>query len=101
MKAILTQWIRECTAPVVVFPIPLYHYVEEMAAPDDYRQRFQELASLDNVTIHDPLDDLLKRPMIERRTLRFPLDPHPTVAGHQALAESLAPVIQSFIIGKR
>jgi hypothetical protein len=96
MKAILVQWIRECRAPVILFPIPLYHYVEEMASPNAYRERFKELGELDNVTIHDPLDEFLKRPMTERRALRFPLDPHPTLAGHEALAESLAPVIQSF-----
>jgi hypothetical protein len=97
MKSILVQWVRECRTPVIIFPIPLYHYVEEMASPAAYRQRFGELASLDKVTIHDPLADFLKQSMTQRRAMRFELDPHPTMAGHQALAESLAPVIQSFI----
>ena len=93
MRAILVQWIGEIRTQSLVFPIPLYHYIEEAASPRAYRARFDELKTLPKVIVHDPLGDYLKRPADTRRGFRFELDPHPTPAGHRVLAESLAQAI--------
>ena len=97
MKAILTQWASECTAPMIVMPVPLPVYVEQTSSPRHYRRRFQELAALPNVTVHDPLPDLWRVPRAERRALRFPHDVHPTAAAHRILAESLAGAVRPFL----
>ena len=94
MKAILKQWINECETPVILMPVPLYHYVEELASPDGYRARFAEFADVDKVRLHDPLPDYLAVPKAERRAFRFENDIHPTPAHHQLLARSLARSVQ-------
>ncbi|MBW3572780.1 MAG: SGNH/GDSL hydrolase family protein [Gemmatimonadetes bacterium] len=97
MKAILTRWASEATAPVMIMPIPLPAYVEETSSPRRYQKRFRELAALPNVTVHDPLPHLRRVPRAERRALRFPNDVHPTAAAHRVLAQSLAEAVQPFV----
>jgi len=97
MKAILLQWIGEISTPALVFPVPLYHYIEEAASPRAYQARFDELRELPNVIVHDPLSDFLRQPVSARRGFRFELDPHPTPAGHRVLAESLAQAIAPLV----
>ncbi|MFN2399730.1 MAG: hypothetical protein ABR543_13995 [Gemmatimonadaceae bacterium] len=97
MKAILTQWPSEATRPVVVMPIPLYHFVEELSSPLRYRARFAELADVPGVTVHDPLNDFLTVPKSDRRRFRFEHDVHPTPAAHRLLAESLAKAVSPFL----
>jgi hypothetical protein len=97
LKGILTAWARETPTPVVVMPIPLYHYVEEISTADAYRARFRELAPLPNVTVHDPLPAFHAVPRGQRRQLRFATDIHPTPAAHRVLAESLASVIRPLV----
>ncbi len=93
MRAILRRWISGIDAPVILMPIPLYHFVEETADPSGYRARFKELADETGALLHDPLDDLLKHSPGTRRAFRFENDVHPTRAGHAALAASLAPSV--------
>jgi hypothetical protein len=93
MRAILEAWFRESKRPLLVLPIPLYQYVEGTASARSMQARFRELASPPHVEVHDPLPDLLAYPEQQRRAFRFPVDPHPTPAGHRALAESLARAI--------
>lgn len=99
MKAILKQWIGECEKPVIVMPVPLYHYVEQTASPAGYRARFAEIASLDGVTLHDPMPDYLSVPKAELRGFRFETDIHPTPAHHRLLAESLSRPVRSVMEG--
>jgi hypothetical protein len=47
--------------------------------------------------LHDPLPELLRMPAAERRGLRWEKDIHFTPAGHQALASSLEPVLNSML----
>lgn len=96
MKAILRKWTDEIEKPVVIMPIPLYHYVEETASPDGYRARFAEIKDLEGVTLYDPLPDYYAIPKAERRDFRFEKDIHPTPAHHRMLAESLEKVVQKF-----
>lgn len=93
MCAILTRWASESTAPVLVVPLPLYHYVEGIADPSGYQARFGELARSARVHVHDPLPDLVARPMGERRALRFERDVHPTPLAHELLARSIASAV--------
>ncbi len=96
-KAILSQWISEVSVPVIVCPLPLYHYVEKMADPTAYQTRFRELGEETGARIHDPLPDFLKAPRSERRNYRFRTDIHPTPESHRVLAASLAPCIKSYL----
>lgn len=95
MRAILERWQRESEHPMLVMPIPMPQYMDGTASPRACQQRFQELAKPPVLTIHDPLDHLRAYPAAVRRTFRDPMDPHPTPAGHRAIAESLAPAIRA------
>lgn len=90
MKSILERWVAEIEAPVVIVPIPLYHYVEGTASARHYQARFRELASPPHVTVHDPLPDFLRFPKAVRRRFRFGADCHLTPEGHSVLAASVA-----------
>jgi len=90
MKAILRKWSGELTRPAIIFPMPLYQYIEETASPQGVQARFAELADLPNCTIYDPLPDLRSYSPEERRGFRYPHDLHYSPRGHKALAESLA-----------
>ena len=94
MKAILTQWTGELSKPVIIMPIPLYHYVEKTASAKAYQARFQELTGLPHVTIHDPLPDFHRFDSKKRRAFRFERDCHLTSSAHRVLAESLSNAIE-------
>lgn len=93
MRAILEQWIRQSSVPVILMPIPLFPFVEGTSDPTSYQARFRELAAANSCTLHDPLPDLQNYPAAERRAFRFEHDVHLTPAGHVALAASLAPTV--------
>ena len=97
LRAILARWIRESSVPVVVVPLPLYHYVEGIANPSAYRARFGELALATGAQLHDPLPDLVALPPEQRRALRFERDVHPTAFAHERLARSIAAGIQPLL----
>jgi carbamoyltransferase len=94
MKAILRQWTGEITKPVIIMPIPLYHYIEETASADGFRARFAELKEWPGVTVHDVMPDYYPIPLAERRGFRFEKDIHPTPSHHRFLAGSLAKVVR-------
>lgn len=94
MKAILREWTNEIEKPVIIMPVPIYHYVEETASPEGYIARFDELTDWENVILHNPLPDYYAVPKSERRAFRFETDIHPTPAHHRLLAESLAKTIR-------
>lgn len=97
MRKILETWIGESFCPVLLFPIPLYQFVEGTSDPSAYRRRFRELAASAGCALHDPLDDLMRYSQAERRGFRFEKDIHLTPQGHRALAESLAPVVTEML----
>lgn len=97
MKAILTRWLSETRSPVLLFPLPLYHHVEETASAEGYRARLAELEDPPHVHVHDPLPGLQRRDEATRRSFRFLHDVHPTPAMHRALAEALACGIRLYL----
>jgi hypothetical protein len=97
MKAIFRKWIGELDKPVLLIPIPLYHYIEETASPEGYQVRFSELLDQEDVTIFDPMADYLSLSKSERRGFRFETDIHPTPAHHRFLAESMVKTVRKMI----
>jgi carbamoyltransferase len=97
LRAILARWISESRVPVLLVPLPLYHYVEGIADPSSYHERFTELARATGAHLHDPLPDLLALPAGERRKLRFEHDVHPTPLAHELLARSLASAVAPLV----
>ena len=91
MKAVLEKWCGEIKAPKVILLLPLYHYVEDLADPTPYQERFQCFNDLPDTQVLDPLPFLMKYPEAERRAFRFPVDIHPTRSLHRALADYLEP----------
>lgn len=90
LRAILTRWVSESAVPVLIVPLPLYHYVEGIADPSAYQARFAEIARATRAQVHDPLFDLFELSVEERRALRFERDVHPTPFAHEQLAHSMA-----------
>lgn len=97
LRAIVARWIAESPVPVLIVPIPLYHYVEGIADPSAYQARFAELARDTRAHVHDPLPDLLELPADQRRALRFERDVHPTPFAHRQLARSMAHAVASLL----
>ena len=97
MRAIIKKWTAESKTKIVIFPIPVYHYIEKTSSSEACRERFKELNFLPNIHVHDPLSDLLKYTEDDRRGFRFKKDIHPTPALHKALAISLESAIKPII----
>jgi carbamoyltransferase len=94
MRKILQEWIGESRVPTILMPLPLFPFVEGSSDPSCYQARFRELAALTDCVLHDPLPDLQRYSLNERRAFRFERDVHLTATGHTALAASLKPVVE-------
>jgi carbamoyltransferase len=97
LRAILLRWAGESIVPVLIVPLPLYHYVEGISDATAYRARFAELAAAAHAQLHDPLPDLLALSAEERRKLRFERDVHPTPFAHEVLARSIAAAVSPLV----
>ena len=97
MRAILTQWLRALERPVVLMPLPLPQHIDEVCDASGYQVRFKELAAELGCILHDPLPDFLSHGKLQRRRFRWDTDIHFTPAGHQVLAQSLAPVLSRLL----
>ncbi|RJG27462.1 SGNH/GDSL hydrolase family protein [Massilia cavernae] len=98
MRAILAEWIRAAPRPVVLMPLPLPQHLDGACDAGPYQARFAELAAEVKCTLHDPLPAFMAYPAAERRAFRWETDIHYTPAGHRALADSLAPVLQRLLV---
>ncbi|MBC7683777.1 MAG: SGNH/GDSL hydrolase family protein [Bdellovibrionales bacterium] len=94
MRAILAEWISKQQRPVVLMPLPLPQHLDELCDARPYQARFAELAEQTGCTLHDPLPAMLAYPPALRRAFRWVRDIHYTPAGHQAIADSLVPVLE-------
>lgn len=97
LRAILAQWIGASERPVVLMPLPLPQHLDQACDAGPYQARFAELAAELGCTLHDPLPALLAYDKAQRRRLRWETDIHFTPAGHQAIADSLAPVLADLL----
>jgi carbamoyltransferase len=97
MRAILARWVSESAVPVLIVPLPLYHYVEGIADASAYQARFAEVARATGAHLHDPLPDLHALSAPERRSLRFERDVHPTPRAHDLLARSIASAVERLL----
>jgi carbamoyltransferase len=95
MREIIREWIAVHDRPVVLLPIPLYHYVAGLASPASYQACLREATESAGGTFVDPLPELLKHPPAQRRSFYYPRDGHLTVEGNEALARAVAPAIQA------
>ena len=93
LARILTAWIAASAAPVLLLPIPMWTFVEQVSDASGYQARFHELAEATGARLHDPLPDLWAYGLAERRGFRIRNDTHMSPMGHRALALSLAPTI--------
>ncbi len=99
MRALIEKWIRGHPQPVLLMAIPLHHYVYRIASPRSYLARLRSAAEVAGGAFFDPLPELVKAPMAERRSYYFPVDGHLTRAGHEALASALAPAVAALLAG--
>jgi hypothetical protein len=93
MHAILTEWANYSPKPVLVIPLPRFIYVKEKASAKNYQTRFQEIATETSSFVFDPLPDLLKLSMEERRKLYY-MEGHLTPQGHTYMANIIGPHVQ-------
>jgi carbamoyltransferase len=100
MEAILERWIKEQKKPVLLVPLPQYYFIEELSAVN-YHKRFSNLALKTGCACFDPLPDLKRYSMEERRGFRFARDVHYSPAGHAAIAQALAPAVRKVLEGAR
>lgn len=89
LKRVLLKWVSELKKPVLLMPLPIYHYVEDQCSYNNIRDRFEELNNINNVTLYDPINDLKVYPIGVRKNFRFEHDLHLTPLGHEAYAKAL------------
>jgi hypothetical protein len=94
LRKIVETWIRGSTTPVLLLPIPMWAHFDGSSDPSGYQARFRELADDTGCYFHDPLPDLAAHSPEEMRQFRFKRDVHLSPKGHEAMAQSLAPVIE-------
>jgi len=94
LRAILEAWIKSSRTPVLVMPIPHYFFISSPKDAAGYQARFRELADATKCHMYDPLPDLLKLSAEDRGGLWSDSSGHPSVRGHEILANLLAPVIE-------
>jgi lysophospholipase L1-like esterase len=101
LRKILETWIRGSDAPVLLFLLPMWPFIERSSDPTGYQARFRELANDTGCHLHDPLPDLWQHTAEERRAFRFKVDSHFSAKGHHALAASLAPAIERIMAANK
>ena len=98
LRAILEEWIANHKQPVILMPIPSRAHYDGEKSASHYQARFRELLEvLPNCTLHDPLLDLLRYSLKERREFHFKMDWHLSPKGHLAIANSIEPRIRKLL----
>ena len=97
LKSILLKWISELKKPILLVPLPLYHYVEDLSEYKYIEGKFRGFNNVKNVTVYHPLEDLKKYTKKERRKFRFEQDIHLSPLGHEAYAKALKPKIMELL----
>ncbi len=89
MKGIIKTWVKSIDVPVKILLIPPYQYIENLANPKSFLERFDELQNELKIEILNPLNHLREYPIEERKEFRFPNDPHLSREGHLAIGNYL------------
>lgn len=97
MMKILEEWISNQPKRMLLMPVPLYQHLEGMSDPSHYQARFREVVDATGCLFYDPLSDLLKYSLGQRRKFRYKKDVHFTPEGHAALADCLTPVLKGLL----
>ncbi len=96
MRAILVEWAALSARPLLVIPLPSFIYVKERADATSYQMRFRELEREMTCSLYDPLCDMQKLSMEERRKLYY-LEGHLTPQGHAWVAKKIVPHVQKIL----
>ncbi len=96
MRAIFLEWIESSGKPFLIVPLPRYIYVKERASAQNYQERFREVMNESGCFLYDPLPDLHKFSMEERRKMYY-LEGHLTPYGHVTMAKLMAPYLQDIL----
>lgn len=93
LRAVLVAWAKSCASRAAIVPIPLRQYAYGISDATTVSARLREAAAAAGADHWDPLPELRER-CARDRSLYFPGDGHLTSAGHRALAEILAPLVE-------
>jgi hypothetical protein len=100
MHAILKEWAAYSSKPLLVTPLPSFIYVKERADARNYQARFREVEKETACSLYDPLPDLQRLSMDERRKLYY-LEGHLTPQGHAWMARKIAQHVQEVFKRKK
>lgn len=95
LAAVLREWVGGHAGPVLLVPLPFYHFVIGLSDARPYQARFRELAGELGCHFLDPLPALAAAPKEAIRRMYFENDGHLTAEGHAAVAAALAPAVLS------
>jgi len=90
---ILVEWAASSPKPLLVIPLPSYIYVKDRADATNYQMRFREVARETACFLYDPLHDMQRLSMEERRKLYY-LEGHLTPQGHAWVAKKIMPSVR-------
>ena len=96
MKAILSAWVSQAEAPVVICPLPTPGHISRYLRADGYRLRFAELSAEAGADMADAAPTFWRLPPRQRRECVFLRDPHLNQRGHEVLAEALLPHVRKY-----
>lgn len=98
MRAIIREWVTNHNRPVLLIPIPLYHYVAGMAGATVYQERLREAVTSAGGHFEDPLSGLMHHSDEQRRNFFYHgSDGHLTKLGHEAMAACVAPAVEALL----
>ena len=98
MRAIIREWTANHNRPVMLVPIPLYHYVAGISSASAYQTRLREAVTSAGGHYVDPLPQLMTYSQELRKSFFFhKSDGHLTRPGHEAMAACLAPAVEALL----
>jgi carbamoyltransferase len=100
MKAILERFLSQARCPVLLVPLPTYHYYRD-GLPPDFQERFATLHAPDRVYVADVARPICALPRADRRRLSFEQDVHFSPEGHRVMADLIAKEIEKHGLMRR
>lgn len=97
MRSILMKWFSELGKPLLLIPLPLHQYIEDESDYTHIAKRFGEFRGIENLFLFDPINELRKYSLEDRRRFRFEHDEHPSPFGHEVLATIFKPRLEEIL----